>query len=114
MSVQEFNLVRDKARWIFVGPDRNGNQPTRTDSRNRNFEYHGTAMLSLVAGATLGIAKKITPILVRLPGALIIRDEQDLEQFAGSFTPEDWLSALGMPTMSFAVGQENQGLRVWY
>lgn len=96
MPMQEFNFIRDKARWIFVGPDRNGNQPTRTDSRNNNFEYHGTAMLSLVAGSTLGVAKKVTPMVVRLPGALFIRNEQGVEDFAGSFTPEDWLSALGM------------------
>lgn len=94
---KEFNLIRNKARWIFVGPDRNGNAPTRSDSAKSDGTYHGTAMLSLVAGATLGVAKDISPIIVRLPGSLWERnDTTRTYRFVSGFTPEDWLTALGM------------------
>jgi len=49
-------------------------------------KVHGTSMLSLVAGSTLGPAKKIRPVVVRLPcrGRFVL------------IRPTDWIDALGM------------------
>lgn len=46
---------------------------------------HGTAMLSLIAGYELGVAKRVTPILARVPR----RNPNGL-----GATPEDWLAAI--------------------
>ncbi len=46
---------------------------------------HGTSMLSIVAGNILGVAKRLQPILVRLPRR---------RPTGGGFTPEDWLKGL--------------------
>jgi hypothetical protein len=74
--LQEFDLIRDRARWIQVGT---GDQVAEDDCKE-----HGTAMLSLVAGATLGVAKNINPVIVRMPcrGRFV------------AFEPPDWIDAL--------------------
>ena len=47
---------------------------------------HGTAMLSLAAGNTLGVAKKVSPVLVRMPRR---------NPLGRGFTQEDFLDGLG-------------------
>jgi hypothetical protein len=46
---------------------------------------HGTAMLSIVAGSKLGVAKRVTPILARVPRGI---------RGVLSITAEDWLRNL--------------------
>ena len=57
-----------------------GPQPNN-DATNINYAYHGTSVLSTIAGKTLSVAKYIDPIIVRLQQG---------------FTPEAWLTGLSM------------------
>jgi len=49
-------------------------------------------MLSLVAGTTVGVSKRVTPILVRVPRRL---------PRGGGTTPEDWLQAVSRVNDAF-------------
>ncbi|KAK4902065.1 hypothetical protein LTR27_000967 [Elasticomyces elasticus] len=73
----EFDLIRDRAKWIQVGI---GEQAGENDCK-----AHGTSMLSLVAGKTLGVAKNIDPIIVRMP----------CRGPGVAFSPSDWIDGLG-------------------
>ena len=89
-------LTKDKVTWLHPGTDLSG--PGLTNPEDDSYtpldptvvpsrSSHGTAMLSLVAGKTLGVAKKANIVLARLP-----RRRRDYA--AGDFTPEDWLDGL--------------------
>jgi hypothetical protein len=77
LLLQEFDLVRDRARWIQVGE---GELAGENDCKE-----HGTAMLSLVAGATVGVAKKVNPVIVRMP----------CRGWGRGMRPPEWIDALG-------------------
>lgn len=87
--------MRDKldqdSTWIFVGPDMDGSPPGKNDKKKSSGVFHGTAMLSLVLGNTLGVAKKVSPIIVRLPGSMLDQDGNAIRVFQ----PEHIIIALG-------------------
>lgn len=66
-------------------PQPNDDSQTSLDGSG-SHKAHGTSMLSLVAGKTVGVAKNIDPILVRFP-------RSSVEHFGGQ-TPEDWLRGI--------------------
>lgn len=78
-------------RWIHVNTDLDGRTPNDdsqtplNQQRPSKYKSHGTSMLSLVAGNTLGIAKQANVVIVRLP-----RRNAD----NGQFTKEDFLDGL--------------------
>jgi len=78
-------------RWIHVGTDFDGRTPeddayTHVDpSEKGGLHAHGTAMLSLVAGNTLGIAKRANVVIVRMPRR---------SRTGGNHSPEDFLDGL--------------------
>lgn len=51
-------------------------------------------MLSLVAGKTLGIAKDIDPVIVRLPGPFPREIGGEIKQ--AIFSPQDWVETLSL------------------
>lgn len=53
---------------------------------------HGTSMLSLVAGTTLGVAKNIDPVIVRMP----CRVDPSNPSTKAAIKPIDWIDGLGM------------------
>lgn len=53
---------------------------------------HGTSMLDMVAGAKLGIAKKVKPVLVRVPR---------IKPQGGGASPEHYLEAVAMADSAF-------------
>ncbi|KAF3807936.1 hypothetical protein GCG54_00007672 [Colletotrichum gloeosporioides] len=92
----EFTLrdnVASKTEFIFIGEDFDGQQNRDDSNIQQNGECaspvhckaHGTAMLSIIAGANIGIAKKVKPIMVRVPRR---------QKKGGGASPEQWLSAL--------------------
>ncbi|KAL3293697.1 Subtilase family protein [Colletotrichum asianum] len=92
----EFSLrdnIAAKTEFIFVGEDIDGQQNRDDSNIQQNGECatpvhckaHGTAMLSIIAGANIGIAKKVNPIMVRVPRR---------QKKGGGASPEQWLSAL--------------------
>ena len=83
--------MRDKTRWLFAAADPDGGLP-ETDSPNMRGNYHGTSMLSLVTGKLAGVAKKVAPIIVRLPNGWAHNDAG--ERGWRGFTPEIWSNAL--------------------
>lgn len=85
------NKLDQDAGWIFVGPDKSGRLPLKDDTKNQRNVFHGTNMLSLLLGETLGVAKRASPIVVRLPGSRLDSNGNAVE----TFTPEDLLTALG-------------------
>ena len=62
---------------------------SRSPEKGVEGKAHGTAMLSLVAGDSLGVAKNknVKPILVRMPRRYFE---------GGNWTPHDWLHGLDM------------------
>lgn len=60
---------------------------------------HGTAMLSLVAGKTLGVAKSITPHIVRLPRKV---------STGGYWSPEDFLETMADAANAMEAGSESE------
>lgn len=93
--MQEFtegDNIAAKTEFLFVGNDYDGKQH-RDDSGAKlggacdpeKCNPHGTSMLSVLAGANLGIAKKVKPIVVRAP-----RRHED----GSGASPEDWLETL--------------------
>lgn len=58
-QLQEFDLIRGKASWILLGKE--------SEQAKNDCKEHGTPMLSLVAGKTVGVAKNIKPTIVRMP-----------------------------------------------
>ncbi|KAH7139640.1 hypothetical protein B0J13DRAFT_638583 [Dactylonectria estremocensis] len=85
----EFDLIRDRFDWVIKVPDWDG-QSRQDDSytdlgANAILSSHGTSMLSLVAGKTVGVAKNINAHIARLPR----------KRATGmGFTPEDYLETL--------------------
>ncbi|KAF6823680.1 hypothetical protein CMUS01_10593 [Colletotrichum musicola] len=88
----EGDNIAAKTEFLFVGNDYDGKQH-RDDSGAKlggacdpeKCNPHGTSMLSVLAGANLGIAKKVKPIVVRAP-----RRHED----GSGASPEDWLETL--------------------
>lgn len=78
--LQEFDLIRSKADWILLGEE---HEQAKDDCKE-----HGTPMLSLVAGKTVGVAKNIKPIIVRMPCRLDHRGVKRGMQGA------DWIDGL--------------------
>ncbi len=89
---QEFTQgdnIASKIQWIFVGTDEDGTN-SEDDSSIPKGGYgpgkaHGTAMLSLVTGATVGVSKRVQPVLVRVPRR---------QPSGGGTKPEDWLEGV--------------------
>ena len=89
-------MVRDKTQWIFINanPESDDTPPeSKTDQMNGSFNYHGSAMLSLVTGKTVGVAKRVKPIVVRLP-VHWTQDRNGNPLYQG-YTKENWIDALG-------------------
>ncbi|KAL8407129.1 hypothetical protein RB596_009670 [Gaeumannomyces avenae] len=95
MDQQEFADIRHKVQWLHARPDYDGNYG-RDDSglpRNQSCppipdmkcNAHGTSMLAAVAGASLGGAKRVTPVMARVRRG---REE------GGGNSPLDFLDAL--------------------
>lgn len=80
----------------------------RNDGRNRAGECHGTAMLSLVGGKTLGIAKAVNPVIVRLPGLIPTGRIVDGLPESHYFSPQDWINRLGMIDTDLGPEQDEQ------
>ncbi|EJT70249.1 hypothetical protein GGTG_12422 [Gaeumannomyces tritici R3-111a-1] len=91
----EFADIRHKVQWLHARPDYDGNYG-RDDSglpRNQSCppipdmkcNAHGTSMLAAVAGASLGGAKRVTPVMARVRRG---REE------GGGNSPLDFLDAL--------------------
>ncbi|KAK3368019.1 hypothetical protein B0H63DRAFT_565848 [Podospora didyma] len=86
----EFAWARQNVEWLHIGQDTYPSVLTtqpEDDSQREKIPNggHGTAMLSIVLGDTLGVAKRAKPYLVRLPRRNIL----------GGFTPEDFLEGVG-------------------
>lgn len=86
-------------QWIHIGQDfnqvngENNENDAQVDRRDvpdqqkyRAAKAHGTAMLSGVSGALVGVSKKVKPILVRLP--------QRRPSHSTSWTPQDFIDGL--------------------
>ncbi|KAM5343783.1 hypothetical protein ACJ41O_012320 [Fusarium nematophilum] len=88
----EFDLIRDRVDWLVPLKDFDGVERTDDsyESLNKNIGNicHGTSMLSLVAGKTLGVVKNIKPHLARLP-----RRHED-GRIGGPFTSEDFIDTI--------------------
>lgn len=82
LLLQEFKRIRNRARWFQVGK---GDEAAEDDCK-----AHGTSMLSLVAGATVGVAKNIDPIIVRMPC------RKNAQGAKLGFTTADWIDGLSM------------------
>ncbi|KAF0323324.1 hypothetical protein GQ607_009442, partial [Colletotrichum asianum] len=89
----EVDNVAAKTEFMFVGNDFDGEQ-RRDDAHTpasgfceKKCDAHGTAMLSLVAGKDIGIAKRVKPIIVRVPRKM---------PEGGGASPEDYLAGLFM------------------
>ncbi|KAG9245465.1 peptidase S8/S53 domain-containing protein [Calycina marina] len=54
----EFTQIASKASWLFAGDD--------TTHGDNHHSAHGTCMLSKAAGNTLGVARDIKPIIVKV------------------------------------------------
>lgn len=101
--VKEFNLrdkIASKTEFIFVGEDFDGQQH-RDDSYIPEggrcppvglCKPHGTSMLSIIAGANIGIAKKVKPIMVRVPRR---------REAGGGAQPKDWINAMSAVADAF-------------
>ncbi|KAF7557904.1 hypothetical protein G7Z17_g214 [Cylindrodendrum hubeiense] len=88
----EFDLIRDRLDWIIKVKDFDGVE--RQDDSRQDLDQqmaracHGTSMLSLVAGKTLGVVKHINPHIARLPrlqrnGGGIFRPDDFIETLSG-------------------------------
>ncbi|KAF4874181.1 Subtilisin-like protease 3 [Colletotrichum siamense] len=89
----EGDNVAAKTEFMFVGNDFDGEQ-RRDDAHTpasgfceTKCDAHGTAMLSLLAGKDIGIAKRVKPIIVRVPRKM---------PAGGGASPEDYLAGLFM------------------
>ncbi|KAK8081144.1 serine protease precursor [Apiospora hydei] len=84
-----FVNIRDKVEFIQVSDEEGVNDDSFLLPSQRcwhddpgNCHAHGTLMLGFIAGAHLGVAKKVKPYVVRVPRR---------SEFGGGATPEDWL-----------------------
>ncbi|KAF2428703.1 hypothetical protein EJ08DRAFT_316014 [Tothia fuscella] len=63
--------IASSARWLYAGLDPDGTTPEDdsefTAGSQDSGPGHGTCMLGIVGGHWYGVAKKINPILVRIP-----------------------------------------------
>ncbi|KAI1090773.1 peptidase S8/S53 domain-containing protein [Rostrohypoxylon terebratum] len=94
---KEFDKVRGNVEWIHVGEDVGGGHAEDDSSvdpaqGNTGGKGHGTAMLSLVTGKTLGISKGVKPYIIRMPRRHIPGPLQ--EGRPGHATNEDWLEGV--------------------
>lgn len=87
-------------RWLLVGQDYDQNtgrmvDPVKDDSQTDpshdilDHKAHGTSMLSLITGKTLGVSKGVAPIIVRVPRRATRKGN------SGSSTFEDYIEGLG-------------------
>ncbi|KAK7955680.1 uncharacterized protein PG986_004902 [Apiospora aurea] len=89
----EFEHIRDKVEFIQVLDEENGvNDDSYLPASQRCWhddprqcKSHGTLMLGFIAGAHLGVAKKVKPYLVRVPRR---------NKYGGGTNPEDWLNGV--------------------
>ncbi|CAI0652112.1 unnamed protein product, partial [Colletotrichum noveboracense] len=100
----EFNLrdkIASKTEFIFVGENFDGQQH-RDDSYIPEggrcppvglCKPHGTSMLSIIAGANIGIAKKVKAIMVRVPRR---------REAGGGAEPKDWIKAMSAVADAFS------------
>ncbi|KAK3720790.1 hypothetical protein LTR37_003453 [Vermiconidia calcicola] len=79
----EFDTVRENIRWL-------PSDAPHDDRMTLGRQHHGTAMLSLVAGQTLGIAKNVKPIVVRVP----LPTQADLTERQLGMSPQLWIEYL--------------------
>ncbi|KAI0835867.1 peptidase S8/S53 domain-containing protein [Hypoxylon sp. FL0890] len=98
---KEFDAIREKVEWIHVGQDIGGGNAnddsstdpsTDPDNRYNVGKAHGTAMLSLVTGAQVGVSKGAKPYLVRMPRRIIPKGTSGNR--SGQSTNEDWLEGI--------------------
>jgi len=75
---QEFAHIRDRVKWIQIGT---GDQAAEDDCKS-----HGTSMLSLVVGETVGVSKNADPIVVRMP----------CRGLGKAMQGHEWIDGLGM------------------
>ncbi|KAF7546067.1 hypothetical protein G7Z17_g8691 [Cylindrodendrum hubeiense] len=80
----------DRIDWVVKVADFDGvrrQDDSQTDlNHSHEGKAHGTSMLALVAGKTLGVAKSIKPHLARLPRGY---------PFGGGFSTEDYIETIG-------------------
>ena len=85
-------------RWIQVGKDYDGEEREDDSPSSTHNQCHGTAMLSLAAGKTLGVGKLIVPVIVRMPKGpprpLTDAPNSPMEQGRAVFSPENYLKGL--------------------
>jgi hypothetical protein len=80
IPVQEFGkIVKQNVRWIPARGLRGGNNDHSDVKAPRG---HGTSVLSKAAGTKYGVAKRITPVIVRIPSFQAMGD------------PAAWLDAV--------------------
>ncbi|KAI2607948.1 peptidase S8/S53 domain-containing protein [Hypoxylon sp. NC1633] len=93
---KEFRHVAHNVEWLHVGQDldgRNAEDDSATDPEHKftTAAAHGTSMLSLVTGASLGVSKGVKPILVRVPRRIIPAPGRGPY---GGATDEDYLEGI--------------------
>jgi hypothetical protein len=80
MPVQEFGkIVNKNVRWIPARGLRGGNNDHNDVKAPRG---HGTGVLDKAAGTKYGVAKRINPVIVRIPSLAAMGD------------PAAWLDAI--------------------
>ncbi|KAK2766892.1 hypothetical protein FQN54_006206 [Arachnomyces sp. PD_36] len=99
----EGDNVASKARFMFVGKDYDGEEHEDDSGvplgghcvNGLQCNPHGTGMLGAVAGAKLGVAKKVTPVLVRVPRR---------KKLGSGASPENYLEGVAMVDNSIQSG----------
>lgn len=84
------NKIQSRAEWLYIDDDSDVDNAGRPEDDSglpiggisNGGKAHGTSMLSIIAGASVGVAKQVNPILVRMPRRL---------KSGGGATNEDWL-----------------------
>lgn len=64
-------------RWLYIFPGLKGKDPTETDPSG-----HGTCVLSKAAGATYGVAKSASVVIVKCPGDSVVACGEKLANVA--------------------------------
>ncbi|KAI9717752.1 MAG: hypothetical protein M1812_004481 [Candelaria pacifica] len=76
LDKQDFNTganVQSRARWLLVGENQLKDDSSVNTERTSG-KGHGTCMLSIVCGAKYGVAKKVNPVIVRVPKSNTVED----------------------------------------
>ncbi|KAH7317427.1 peptidase S8/S53 domain-containing protein [Rhexocercosporidium sp. MPI-PUGE-AT-0058] len=92
----EFVDIAESAEWLYPGPspaDSPGDAPTFRDNTGGATGAHGSCMLSKMAGAQWGIARRAKPVLTRVVRTAL---------------PEIWLDGLQM-IYDHIIANDNQG-----